>query len=51
MLHICPKLSTSLLFTLHFSISPPAGEEHLRSLFDTAQSANPGTTKLAEGLR
>ena len=27
------------------------GEEHLRSLFDTAQSANPGTTKLAEGLR
>ena len=24
---------------------------HLRSLFDTAQSANPGTTKLAEGLR
>ena len=27
------------------------GESHLRSLFDTAQSANPGTTKLAEGLR
>ena len=27
------------------------GEEHLRALFDTAQSANPGTTKLAEGLR
>ena len=27
------------------------GETHLRSLFDTAQSANPGTTKLAEGLR
>ena len=26
-------------------------ETHLRSLFDTAQSANPGTTKLAEGLR
>ena len=27
------------------------GEEHLRALFDTAQSSNPGTTKLAEGLR
>ena len=27
------------------------GETQLRSLFDTAQSANPGTTKLAEGLR
>ena len=27
------------------------GETHLRALFDTAQSANPGTTKLAEGLR
>ena len=27
------------------------GEPQLRALFDTAQSANPGTTKLAEGLR
>ena len=27
------------------------GEDHLRALFDTAQSANPGNTKLAEGLR
>ena len=27
------------------------GETQLRALFDTAQSANPGTTKLAEGLR
>ena len=27
------------------------GEEQLRALFDTAQSTNPGTTKLAEGLR
>ena len=26
-------------------------ESQLRALFDTAQSANPGTTKLAEGLR
>ena len=26
-------------------------DTHLRSLFDTAQSANPGTTKLADGLR
>ena len=27
------------------------GETQLRALFDTAQAANPGTTKLAEGLR
>ena len=27
------------------------GETHLKALFDTAQSANPGTTKLAQGLR
>ncbi|XP_023323755.1 uncharacterized protein LOC111697851 isoform X2 [Eurytemora carolleeae] len=27
------------------------GEAHLRGLFDTAQSSNPGRTKLAEGLR
>jgi hypothetical protein len=27
------------------------GEAALRALFDTAQSSNPGKTKLAEGLR